>query len=468
MSTVTRLRAQCLNFWEVLAQAIALISPTMTAALIVPLMYGTTGNASWLAYAFGTVMLLFVAFNLNQFARRSSHTGSMFLYSVAGLGPTSGALAGWCLIWAYVFIGTAGMAGFTIFAQQLLGAAGIHVPAIALFGVCGIISWYLAYRDIALSTIAMLAIESISIALITALAFLVLGHHGSALDMSQLTLKGGSISSLGLGVVVAIFSLVGFECASAFGEEAKNPLKTIPRAVIASLLISGAFFVFISYVEILALGNANPSLDKLTTPLSTLATVVHADILQVPINVGAMVSFFSLALSCMNAGARVIYQMGRQGFFHASTGRAHSTNATPHIAVTVMAALEFLIPSAMTLGGVAVSDAFNDAGTFGAFGFLGAYIFVSIAAPMYLRKIGDLGPRDIAYSVIALAFLLVPAVGSVYPVPAPPVNLFPYIFLAYFLIGLIIFVARRNATKAVATRSLDEQPALMRDEPAIA
>jgi hypothetical protein len=76
----------------------------------------------------------------------------------------------------------------------------------------------------------------------------------------------------------------------------------------------------------------------------------------------------------------------------------------------------------MVLGGIAVSDAFNDAGTFGAFGFLGAYVFVSIAAPMYLRKIGELRPRDIAYSVIALAFLLVPAIGSVYPVPAPPVN----------------------------------------------
>jgi amino acid transporter len=457
-----------LNFWEVLAQAIALISPTMTAALIVPLMFGTTGNASWLAYAFGTIMLLFVAFNLNQFARRSSHTGSMFLYSVAGLGPTSGALAGWCLIWAYVFIGTAGMTGFTIFAQTLLGALGIHAPAILLFAVCGLVSWYLAYRDIALSTIAMLVIESISITLITILAFLALGHGGFVLDTSQLTIKGSSLSSLGLGVVVAIFSLVGFECATAFGEEAKNPLKTIPRAVIASLLISGAFFVFISYVEIMALGNGNPTLDKLTTPLSTLSTVVHAPILAVPINIGAMVSFFSLALSCMNAGARVIYQMGRQGFFHGSTGSAHASHATPHVAVTLMAALEFLIPSGMILGGIAVSDAFNDAGTFGAFGFLGAYVFVSVAAPMYLRKIGELRGRDVAYSVIALAFLLVPAVGSVYPVPAPPVNIFPYIFLAYFLVGLIVFVARRGATKQIATRSLDDGSGLTLEGPAVA
>jgi amino acid transporter len=456
MTTVSRLRAQCLNFWEVLAQAVALISPTMTAALIVPLMFGTTGNASWLAYAFGTIMLLFVAFNLNQFARRSSHTGSMFLYSVAGLGPTSGALTGWCLIWAYVFIGTAGMTGFTIFAQQLLGAVGLHVPSIALFVVCGLVSWFLAYRDIALSTIMMLVIETISITLITVLAFMALGAHGFAVDTAQLSLKGGSLSSLGLGVVVAIFSLVGFECATAFGEEAKNPLKTIPRAVIASLLISGAFFVFISYVEIMALGNGNPTLDKLTTPLSTLATSLDAPVFQVPINIGAMVSFFSLALSCMNAGARVIYQMGRQRFFHSMTGSSHASNETPHVAVTVMAVLEFLIPTGMTLGGVAVSDAFNDAGTFGAFGFLGAYVFVSIAAPMYLRKIGELRPLDIGYSVVALAFLLVPAVGSVYPVPAPPVNAFPYVFLAYFLIGLIVFVVRRDATKAIATRTLTD------------
>ena len=93
-----KLRESCLNFPELLAQNIALISPTITAALIVPLMFATTGNISWVAYALGAIMLLFVAFNLNQFARRSSHTGSMFLYSVAGLGPTAGGMAGWCLI----------------------------------------------------------------------------------------------------------------------------------------------------------------------------------------------------------------------------------------------------------------------------------------------------------------------------------------------------------------------------------
>ena len=115
-----RLRANCLNFWEVWAQAIALISPTMTAALIVPAMFGAAGTGSWLAYLFGTVMLLFVALNLNQFARRSTSAGSMYAYTSRGLGPTAGGIAGWCLIWAYLFIGIAGLTGFTNFADILL------------------------------------------------------------------------------------------------------------------------------------------------------------------------------------------------------------------------------------------------------------------------------------------------------------------------------------------------------------
>src|ERR1700692_3832319 len=148
----SRLRANCLNFTEVTAMAIALISPTMTAALIVPLMYGTAGNAGWLAYLFGTVMLLFVALNLNQFARRSTAAGSMYGYSVMGLGTTTGNIAGWCLIWAYLFIGTAGMTGFPLFPTQLLDMGGIHVSQYLLFGVCAASIWFLGYKDIRLSS----------------------------------------------------------------------------------------------------------------------------------------------------------------------------------------------------------------------------------------------------------------------------------------------------------------------------
>ena len=72
---------------------------------------------------------------------------------------------------------------------------------------------------------------------------------------------------------------------------------------------------------------------------------------------------------------------------------------------------------------------FGDAGTLAAFGFLLAYFLITIAAPAYLRKIGELRPGHIVLAVVALVCLMVPTIGSFYPLPPYPVRLFPYIFL---------------------------------------
>src|SRR5580704_18600288 len=157
----SRLKPNCLNFAELLAQAVALISPTMTAALIIPVMYATTGNWSWLSYALGTVMLLFVAYNLNQFARRSTMAGSMYAYICRGLGLKAGAIGGWSLIWAYLGIAMAGVTGFTVFAGKLLAMMGINAPPIALFAVCVAAAWYCAWKNVRLSAILMLLLEGV-------------------------------------------------------------------------------------------------------------------------------------------------------------------------------------------------------------------------------------------------------------------------------------------------------------------
>ena len=458
-TTHSKLKHNALNFWEVLAQAVALISPSMTAALIVPLMFGTAGTAGWRCYLFGTIMLLFVAFSLNQFSKRYTSAGSMYEYTVKGLGPKIGGLSGWSLIWAYMFIGIAGVTGFTHFATKLLvlsGASGyLSHPALTLFGVCILVAWFLAYKDITFSTILMLVFEGLSVIVILALAFLAL-HKTGISDPAQLHPVGHGLKDIGLGVVVAIFSLVGFECATAFGEEAKNPLKTIPRAVIASLLLTGAFFVFITYVETHALANNSPTLDQLDAPLSTLSANLGVPWMGVLISIGAMISFFALAMSCLNAGSRVLFTMGRYGVFPANIGSSHKRNLTPHVAITLFAAIQFLIPTAFILlsyahvGGwqMAPFDAFNDAGLFGAMGFCGAYVLISLATPFYLKKIGEMKFHHIAVAVIAILLLMVPIVGTVYPEPAPPMNYFSYIFIAYLLIGVAVVGLR--------SRSLDE------------
>src|ERR1700683_1847654 len=105
------LKSRALGFPTVMAQSVALISPTMTAVLIIPLAFGDSGEGTWLAYAFGTLMLLFVVLCLNQFAKRSALPGSIYGYTAKGLGPKAGVMSGWSLIpsqcfcwgWGYSF-----------------------------------------------------------------------------------------------------------------------------------------------------------------------------------------------------------------------------------------------------------------------------------------------------------------------------------------------------------------------------
>jgi amino acid transporter len=463
MNMETKLRPQCLNFAELLAQNIALISPTMTAALIVPLMFSNAGSMSWFSFALGSIMLLFVAFNLNQFAKRLTGSGSMYTYSSLGLGPTMGSMSGWCLLWAYTFIGLAGTTGFTVFAGKILDAMGIHLPDVLLFFICICACFILAYKDVVVSQIVMLVFEVVSCTLITILCAVVLFHHGLGMfDSAQFDFKSLTWSGVGLGVVVAVFSAVGFESSTAFGDEAKNALKSIPRSIIWSLIITGLFFIFVTYTEVLGTrgytdGGKAVTLDAIDSPLTVLSSMYGVPWLAIPLEAGAMTSFFALALSCINAGSRVIFAMSRHGAFHQCFQEVHDKNKTPHKALATMAVIMFGIISIYCIAGSrAAVDAFGDAGTMGAFGFIGAYTLICIAAPMYLKKTGELKIKDMAVCIAALVLLLIPAVGSVYPAPPAPDNLFPYIFAVYLAAGLFRALAFKVRDPKTLTQVREE------------
>jgi len=372
----------------------------------------------------------------------------MYSYAMSGLGFGGGALCGWCLLWAYLFIGLAGTTGFTIFASTLLQSVHINCPPVILFALCLATAFYLGYKDIRISTLVTLGLEAFSCTFILLLAFIVLGHHHFAIDTSQFNFKGTSLMTLGMGAVVAIFSLVGFESSTAFGEEAINPLKTIPRSIIWSLVLTGVFFIFITYVEVQGTAGYKDTLDKIDTPLNVLATMYGVPFLGPLLSAGAMFSFFALASSCMNAGARVMFAMGRHDFVHKNTSFAHAKYGTPHVALTVMAIVMFSVATVsyfvLVHNGLAVLDEFNDAGTMGAFGFVGAYSLIVLAAPAFLKKRGELKPAHIVLCVAAMLLLLIPIVGSVYPVPSAPVNYFPYAFAAYLWFGILRVMGMRH------------------------
>ena len=333
----TQLRANALGFPALLAQSIALISPTMTAVLIIPLAFSNACEGTWLAYLFGTVMLLFVVFSLNQFARRSATAGSMYTYTSRGLGAATGVFSGWTLIWSYLFIGVAGLAGFAIFAAQFLDVVGLRAPApVLLFAVSALACWYIAYKDIRISSILTLILECLSVLCILSLAAIVLFRHGFSVDTSQVTLNGVGFHGLSLAVVACIFSLVGFESATALGGEAKNPRRHLFRAVIWSLILTGLFMVVMGYVEVYGTRHDSTPLGFIAAPLNVISRIYGVSYFKIPLSLGAMISFFSLTLSCLNAGSRIIYPMGSTwcshgGWARSTPGTGHRTSPSPSI-----------------------------------------------------------------------------------------------------------------------------------------
>ena len=302
----------------------------------------------------------------------------------------------------------------------------------------------------------MLVLEAVSMAFITVLCVIALGFHGFAVDTTQFALPSLNISTLGLGVVVAVFSLVGFESATAFGDEARNPLKAIPWSVIVSLIIAGVFFVFVTYVEVMATKGTTPTLDQLSAPLNTIAGLVHMPWMAIPISAGAMVSFFALNLSCLNAGARVIYIMGQQGLFHKFTADSHKINETPHIAVLIMGALSFGLPTAFALLAAwrwATSSTMPV--RWRRLGFITAYALVSIAAPLYVKSLGQAKPGHWLLAAASLVLLLVPTIGSFYPVPLGAGAVFPLCLPGLFRLGGA-WIAFQNRRLVIASRGFPE------------
>jgi hypothetical protein len=79
---------------------------------------------------------------------------------------------------------------------------------------------------------------------------------------------------------------------------------------------------------------------------------------------------------------------------------------------------------------------------------------ITIAAPVYLKKIGELRNVDVSVCGLALVLLMIPTVGSVYPIPDAPVLYFPYLFLVYLASGAawIFYVRFRKPSVATTIR----------------
>src|ERR1700691_4537012 len=437
------LRREILSPMETLAQSVSTMAPTTTPAATIPLVCALAGNGTWLAYVLATVAVLLVGLCIARYARLSASPGSLYTYASLTLPPWLAAAVAWSLLLAYVATGSSVIGGFYHYANLLLRDATGHVfSAVLLATLVTGVSILIACRDVKISARLMLWVEAASVTVIVVLGCLLLVRHGWHWDWEQLHLHGMTGSGLRLGLVLALFSFVGFESATTLGSGARAPLKTIPRAVIQSAILAGAFFTVCAYAEVLGFHTAGQDLGTSQAPMYVLARVVGVPLLGLLIDIGALVSLFAGTLACITAAARVLLLMAHNGLAHGSLGKAHTRNQTPSRAVVITGVVALLPVAVLAARGDSGLDVYGWMGSLATYGFIVAYALVCLALPRYLRDHGVFRPGAQIVPWLAGLAMLLALVGNFYPVPEGPYGKLPFIYLAYLISGLLWFVIR--------------------------
>jgi len=440
------LHAGVLGPIETLAQSVSAMAPSTSPSLTIPLVFALAGNATWFVYLLATGATLLVGFCVSRFARLSASPGSLYSYTADTLPPVFGVTAAWGLLLAYIATG-ASVAGGALYYAIVLCRQFAHwaPPALpTLFVVCAVAA-FVAYRDVKLSAELMLWIEVISVSLILiVLAFLVI-RFGFQLDMDQFRLKGASIAALGPALVLSMFSFVGFESATTLGGEAREPLRTIPRAVLQCAILAGVFFMLCSYSEVLGFRGESGKLSDATSPLHLLAGKAGISPLGVAIDCGAFVSMFACVLACTTAAARVLMRMAHGGLLPRGLERTSPKHGTPGTAVLLSSGLMFAATAGMELGGSTGSEMYDLLGSLSVFGFLTAYALVALALPFARRALGQHSHSVAVVSVVTVLVMVLVVIFDLRSATDAAHARIPYIYLGYVAVGLLWYAMRRKS-----------------------
>jgi amino acid transporter len=441
------LRQNVLSPLETLAQSVSTMAPSTSPTLTIPLVFALAGTGTWLAYALAMAGIALMALCIAAFAQDSASPGSLYVYTRSTLPPAFAAVAAWALFFAYVMTAASVIGGFVSYSYVFLGRFGQHISPGLLAFVCAGGAVWIAWRDVKISTQTMLWIEAVSVFLISLVVGSLLWKHGWHIDETQLRLRGATPMGVRLGVMLALFSFVGFESATTLGSEAREPLKTIPRAVLQSAVLAGVFFIICAYGEVLSFHGANPGLGESTAPMRYLSEKAGVSVAGPVIDAGVLVSMFAGTLACVIAAARVLMLMAHNGLVHGRFAKTHAETETPGAASILAGVLAFLPVAVLAERGSSGADIYGWMGTLAVYGFLTAYALVAVALPVHLRRHGRLGASELVLSVSAAAATILAMVGTVFPVPPAPYRYLPYVYVAYLVGGMVWYViSQRRST----------------------
>jgi amino acid transporter len=320
----------------------------------------------------------------------------------------------------------------------------------------------LALFDVRVSTRMQLVVGVASVAAIVVLLVIILAKGGddgiTAAPLNPANLP--SVHGLFLGVVLAFTGYIGFEAAASLGEETAEPLRVIPRAILAAIAVGIVYYVFLAWV--LAIGFGQDHIDEWATnpaALDSLALRYAGTWLAVLVDLAVSVGAFVAALAGVTLTARTLFAMGREGGMPRAYAWTHPRARTPWIAIGSVIALTLALVT--VLARIIWNDPFVYFGfmaTTATFGILAAYILIALAGMPFFWRTRE--TSETAFNVLSDVLLPLGAVAicayTIYESfrsPGPSPNTWsPWIALAWLGLGLVVLAAI-TATSPARVRS---------------
>jgi amino acid transporter len=436
-----------LGFFGTLSLSVGVMAPTLAMSLTGVGPAGLIGRAAPLAFAMAAVVVALVAYGFVRLSARFAHAGSVYGFVGNALGPRAGFVAGWAMLGTYLVFPAVSIAAFAIFGVAFLKTAGIaSSPAwlpIALVGWA--IIWLLASRDVRVTTRALLAFELAAVVVILALVVVIFAKlafggaprdQGYTLDFVKLP-PGTSFSTVALAATAGFLSFAGFESAGSFGEEANRPTRMIPRSMVAAIAFGAVFYVVCMVAQTLGFGTDAAGVKQFAgsgAPLGDLAKGYVGSGLACVLDLGAMISALGAGVGCASVGARMLFALSRDGVFDRRLSGVSASTGAPAVALAVVLGLDVAGLIAFGVADTEPIKVFFYFATIGVLSLLVMYMVTNLAALKFLW-LEERRWYDVVLPLGGIAAAGYTIYRNVYPAPASPFDVFPWIVLGWLALG---------------------------------
>jgi amino acid transporter len=461
-----------LGVYGIVFFVVAAAAPLAATLGTAPITFGSTGVGAPGAYLIGAIVLLLWALGYARMSRFVTSSAGFAAYIERGLGRVPGFGAATLAVFSYylMLMGIYGAFGF--FTQSLVAERlGLDLPwpvwtlaAVILVGILG-------YLDINLSAKVLGVLMISEVALLILFDIMVPAQGGAAgVTLEAFAPANIFAGAFGVAILFAAGSFVGFEATAIYGEEAREPRKTIPKATYVAVIFIGVFYTVTTWAIGLSYKPGEVQDAAINDPAGFVLSSNTAFVGQWSTDILAVLvitSYFATLVAFHNTISRYMYSLGRGGVLPAALGRTHGRWMSPHVASMVGTLISVIVIGAFALAG---ADPFfvmfawlTGLGSVGVFSLQAA---TSLAAIVYFRRnrgsgnmwttlgaplLGGLGVATIVVLALSNWALLTGATEGVGA-------LLPWTLLIAVLVGVALAFIKRGSVQSITAGFEDVPP----------